>query len=93
MKLLRVLVRLRGVVPEFRIPPARVLHIFHGFTKGVLASKTMAAIHRGDTLEAYHGMLFSEVAGRLLEKLFIDFVGKFPGKFWQYLCLSARRFY
>jgi hypothetical protein len=30
------------------------LQIFYGHTKGLLASKTMAAIYRGDPLEAYH---------------------------------------
>jgi hypothetical protein len=32
----------------------QLLQTFYGHTKGLLASKTIAAIYRGDTLEAYH---------------------------------------
>jgi hypothetical protein len=54
MKFLRVLAQHRHMVPAFRISPAHILQIFYGYTKGALASKTMAAIHRGNMLEAYH---------------------------------------
>jgi hypothetical protein len=53
-KFLRVLLRLRHMVSTFRVPAAHVLQVVYGYTKGALASKTMVAIHRGDTLEAYH---------------------------------------
>jgi hypothetical protein len=32
----------------------QILQILYGFTKGALASRTLAAIHRGDTLDVYH---------------------------------------
>jgi hypothetical protein len=54
LKFLRVLVRLRDLVGMSRFPPSQILQVFYGFTKGALASKTIAAIHRGDTLDAYH---------------------------------------
>jgi hypothetical protein len=31
-----------------------ILRSFTFFTKGALASRTLAAIHRGDTLDVYH---------------------------------------
>jgi hypothetical protein len=51
---LRVLVRIRYMAPAFDISTSQLLQICYGYTKGLLASKTMAAIYRGDTLEAYH---------------------------------------
>jgi hypothetical protein len=51
---LRVLVRIRYVAPVFNNSTPQVLHILYGHTKGPLASKTMAAIQCGYTLEAYH---------------------------------------
>jgi hypothetical protein len=51
---LRVLVRIRYMALAFDISTPQLLQIFYGHTKGLLASKTMAAIYCGDTLEAYH---------------------------------------
>jgi hypothetical protein len=51
---LRVLGRIWYIAPAFNISTPQVLQILYGHTKGPLASKTMAAIHRGYTLEAYH---------------------------------------
>jgi hypothetical protein len=42
------------MAPAFGTITPQLLQIFYGHTKGLLASKTMAAIYRGDTLEAYH---------------------------------------
>jgi hypothetical protein len=50
----RVFVRIRYMAPAFRISTGHLLQIFYGYTKGPLASRTMTAIHRGDTLDAYH---------------------------------------
>jgi hypothetical protein len=36
----------------------QILHILYGFTIGALASRTLAAIHRGDTLDVYHRDVF-----------------------------------
>jgi hypothetical protein len=55
IRFLRVLVRIRYMAPAFNIATPQILQILYGHTKGPLASKTMAAIHRGYTLEAYHG--------------------------------------
>jgi hypothetical protein len=49
---LRVLVRMQYMSPAFGISTPQLLQIFYGHTKRFLASKTIAAIHRGDTLEA-----------------------------------------
>jgi hypothetical protein len=54
IRFLRVLVRIRYMAPVFGIFTSQSLQIFYGHTKGLLASKTMAGIYRGDTLEAYH---------------------------------------
>jgi hypothetical protein len=54
LKFLRVLVHLRDLVGMSRVPPSQILQVFCRFTKGALASKTIAAVHRGDTLDAYH---------------------------------------
>jgi hypothetical protein len=50
----RVLVWMQYMSPVFSISTPQLLQIFYGHTKGLLASKTIAAIYRGDTLEAYH---------------------------------------
>jgi hypothetical protein len=40
--------------PAFGISTPQLLQIFYGHAKGLLASKTIAAIYHDDTLEAYH---------------------------------------
>jgi hypothetical protein len=57
LKFLCVLMRLRDLVCMSRVAPSQILQVFYGFTKGPIAQKTIAAIHRGDTLDAYHDVL------------------------------------
>ena len=59
IKFLRVLVRIRESLVVFQVPPGHVLQVFFTFTKGALASKTIEAIRRGDTLHAYHESILS----------------------------------
>jgi hypothetical protein len=49
IKFLRALVCLRLMAPAFRMFTAHILQIVYAFTKGPLASKTLTAIHSGDT--------------------------------------------
>ena len=59
IKFLRVLVRIRESLVVFQVPPGHVLQVLFTFTKGALASKTIEAISRGDTLHAYHESILS----------------------------------
>lgn len=59
IEFLRALVRLRLMAPAFRISTAQILQILYGFAKGPLASKILAAIHSGDTLDAFHEHLLA----------------------------------
>jgi hypothetical protein len=54
IKFVRALVRLRLMAPAFHMSTAYILQIVYAFTKGPVASKTLAAIHSGDTLDSYH---------------------------------------
>jgi hypothetical protein len=54
LKWLRVLIRMRNMSVGSGVLHSEILHILYGFTKGALASRTLAAIHRGDTLDVYH---------------------------------------
>jgi hypothetical protein len=54
LKWLRVLIRMRDMSVGSGAFHTQILHILYGFTKGALASRTLAAIHRGDTLDVYH---------------------------------------
>jgi hypothetical protein len=54
LKWLRVLVRMRNMSGGSGAFHSEILHILYGFTIGALASRTLAAIHRGDTLDVYH---------------------------------------
>jgi hypothetical protein len=54
INLLRIVVRIKSVAPAFGLSNTQVLQILYGYTKGPLASKTMVAMQRGYTLDAYH---------------------------------------
>jgi hypothetical protein len=54
LKWLRVLIRMRNMSGGSRVLHSEILHILYGFTKGALSYRTLAAIHRGDTLDVYH---------------------------------------
>jgi hypothetical protein len=54
LKWLRVLIRMRDMSGASGAFETQILHILYGFTKGALASRTLAAIHRGDALDVYH---------------------------------------
>jgi hypothetical protein len=54
LKWLRVLIRMRDMSGGSGASQTQILHILCGFTKRALASRTLAAIHRGDTLDVYH---------------------------------------
>jgi hypothetical protein len=82
---LRVLVRIRYMAPAFNISTPQILQILYGHTKGPLASKTMAAIHRGYTLEAYHGdVLASFIPPRAMLPL-LNFLYYSPQGFKEHL--------
>jgi hypothetical protein len=51
---LRVLISIRDMNGALGTFQTQILHILYGFTKGVLASRTLSAIHRGGTLDVYH---------------------------------------
>jgi hypothetical protein len=51
---LRILVRIRYMAPAFGFSDIQVLQVVYGYTKGPLAAKTMVAMQRAYTLEAYH---------------------------------------
>jgi hypothetical protein len=57
IKFLRTLVRLRLMTPAFRMSTAHILQMVYPVTKGTLASKTLASIHSGDTLDVYHELI------------------------------------
>jgi hypothetical protein len=54
ISLLRILVRIRYMASAFGLSDVQVLQIVYGYTKGPLAAKTMVAVQRAYTLEAYH---------------------------------------
>jgi hypothetical protein len=66
VKFIRTLVRLRLMAPAFRMSTAHILQMVYPYTKGPLASKTLAAIHSGDMLDRYHEQILSFIPPRTM---------------------------
>jgi hypothetical protein len=59
VKFLRTLVHLRLMAPAFCMSTAHILHMVYPYTSGPIASKTLATIHSGDTLDVYHEQILA----------------------------------
>jgi hypothetical protein len=73
LRWLRVLVRMRDMSGGSGVLHSEILHILYGSTKGALASRTLAAIQRGDTLDVYHrDVLASFIPSRAMTPLLLS---------------------